>query len=119
MNKIVTFIKNNTYNLRSGKHISRVNVDSTPYGMESIGNLGAKVWNLVPVHMKDLKALSTFKNQIKKFLYLFSYYLFIYFLIKSIITKTAKKIKKILYVCLCVCAVYLRSHCVYHLYFFV
>ena len=66
MNEIVTFVKSNTYNLRSAKHISRVNVDSAPYGTESIGNLGAKVWNLVPVHMKDLKALSTFKNQIKK-----------------------------------------------------
>ena len=66
MNEIVTFVKSNTYNLRSAKHISRVNVDSTPYGTESIGNLGAKVWNLVPVHMKDLKALSTFKNRIRK-----------------------------------------------------
>ena len=65
MNKIFTFVKNNTYNL-SGKHLSRVNVHSTQYGTESIGNLGEKIWNLVPVHMKDLKALSIFKNQIKK-----------------------------------------------------
>lgn len=34
--------------------------------LESIGNLGSKIWNLVPVHMKDLKAPNTFKNQIKK-----------------------------------------------------
>ena len=66
MNEIFTFVENNTYNLRSGMHLSRVNVHSTQYGTESIGNLGAKIWNLVPVHMKDLKALSTFKNQIKK-----------------------------------------------------
>ena len=63
-----TFVENNTYNLRSGMHLSRVNVHSTQYGTESIGNLGAKIWNLVPVHMKDLKALSTFKNQIKKWI---------------------------------------------------
>ena len=75
MNKIFTFVENNTYNLRSGMHLSRVNVHSTQYGTESIGNLGAKIWkkscfckNLVPVHMKDLKALSTFKNQIKKWI---------------------------------------------------
>ena len=49
-------------------HLSRVNMHSTQYGTESIGNLGAKIWNLVPVHMKDLKALSTFKNQIKKWI---------------------------------------------------
>ena len=68
MNEIFTFVENNTYNLRSGMHLSRVNVHSTQYGTESIGNLGAKIWNLVPVHMKDLKALSTFKNQIKKWI---------------------------------------------------
>ena len=60
--------ENNTYNLRSGMHLSRVNVHSTQYGTESIGNLGAKIWNLVPAHMKDLKTLSTFKNQIKKWI---------------------------------------------------
>ena len=65
MNEIFTFVENNTYNLRSGMHFSRVNVHSTQYGKESIGYLGAKIRNLVPVHMKDLKALSIFKNQIK------------------------------------------------------
>ena len=65
MNEIFTFVKNNTNNLRSGMHLSRVNVHSTQYGTESIGNLKAKIWNLVPVLMKDLKVLSTFKNQIK------------------------------------------------------
>ena len=35
---------------------------------QNLGNLGAKIWNLVPAHMKDLKALSIFKNQIKKWI---------------------------------------------------
>ena len=48
--------------------LSRVNVHSTQYGTESISNLGAKIWNLFPVHTKDLKALSTFKNLIKKWI---------------------------------------------------
>ena len=43
MNEIFTFVENNTYNLRIGTHLSRVNVHSTQYGMESIGNLGAKI----------------------------------------------------------------------------
>ena len=46
--------------------LSRVNVHSTQYGTESVGNLEAKICNLVPVHIKDLKALSIFKNKIKK-----------------------------------------------------
>ena len=66
MNEIFSFVENNTYNLRS--HRSRVNVHYKQYGTESIGNLGAKNWNLIPVHVKDLKALSTFKNQIKKWI---------------------------------------------------
>ena len=53
MNDIFTFVENNTYNLRSGMHLSRVNVYSAQYGTESIGNLRAKIWNLVPGHMKD------------------------------------------------------------------
>ena len=55
MNEIFAFVENYTYNLRRGMHLSRVNVHSTQYGTTSIGNLGAKIWNLVPVHMKDLK----------------------------------------------------------------
>ena len=68
MNEILTFVENNTYNLRSGMHLSRVNVHSTQYGTESIGYLGAKIWDLVPVHMKNLKTVSTFKNQIKNWI---------------------------------------------------
>ena len=68
MNGIFSFVENNTYNLRSGMYLSRINVHSTLYGTESIGNLGAKTWNLVPLPTKDLKALSTFKNQIKKWI---------------------------------------------------
>ena len=43
MNEIFTFAEKNTYNLRSDMHLSRVNVHSTQYGTESIGNLGAKI----------------------------------------------------------------------------
>ena len=66
MNERFTFAKNNIYNLRSGMHLSRVNVHSTQYCTQSIGNLGTKIWNLVPLYKKNLKALSSFKNQIKK-----------------------------------------------------
>ena len=68
MNEIFTFVENNSYNLKSGMHLGRVNVHSAQYGTEYISNLRAKILNLVPVHMKDVKALSTFKNQIKKWM---------------------------------------------------
>ena len=66
MNEIITFIEKNTFNLRSVMHLTRVNVHSTKYGTESIGNFGAKIMILVPVYMKHLKALSAFKNYIRK-----------------------------------------------------
>ena len=49
-------------------HLSRVNLHSIQYGTKSISNLGANIWNLVSVHMKDLNALSAFENQIKKWI---------------------------------------------------
>ena len=48
--------------------LRRLNVHSTQYSTESIGNLGTKIWNLVLVHLKNLKGPSTFKNQIKKWI---------------------------------------------------
>ena len=54
MNETFTIVGNNTYNLRSGKHISRLNMHSTQNGTKPIGYLGTKFWNLVPVHAKDL-----------------------------------------------------------------
>ena len=43
MNEIFTIVENDTYNLRTGMHLSRVNLHSTQYSTESIGNLGAKI----------------------------------------------------------------------------
>ena len=59
-----TFFESNTCNLRSDMNINQVNMHSTQYGTESRG----KNWNLVPAHMKDLKALTTFDNQIKEWI---------------------------------------------------
>ena len=42
MNETFTFVENITCNLRSGTHLSRINVHSTQYGTESIGNLGTE-----------------------------------------------------------------------------
>ena len=66
MNDIITVIEKNTFNLRSGMHLTRVNVHSAKYGTESTGNLGAESLTFVPVYMKHLNALSAFKNHIRK-----------------------------------------------------
>ena len=42
MNKIFTFVENNSCNLSSGMYLSRINVNSTQYSTESIGNSRTK-----------------------------------------------------------------------------
>ena len=34
------------YNLRSGNHLTRRNIRTTHYGIETISNLGAKIWGV-------------------------------------------------------------------------
>ena len=53
-----------TYNLRSGNHLARKNIWTTQYGIESVSNLGAKLWNLLPGEIKSSSFLTVFKNKI-------------------------------------------------------
>ena len=48
MKEIFTFQENKTYNLRSGNQLVPKNIPATQYGIESVSNLGAKLWNLLP-----------------------------------------------------------------------
>ena len=65
MSEIFNFVENQTYNLRSGQHLKRPLIHSTCFGVESVTNLGAKIWNLIPNTLKELDSLSTFKTKIK------------------------------------------------------
>ena len=53
-----------TYNLRSGNHLARKNIWTTQYGIESVSNLGAKLWNLLSGEIKSSSFLTVFKNKI-------------------------------------------------------
>ena len=68
MKEIFDFSDNNSYNLRSGTHLSRPIVHTTHYGAESIINLGAKIWELVQQNIKEASSLSSFKNKVKKWI---------------------------------------------------
>ena len=37
--------ENETYNLRSCNHLARKNIETRKYGIESVSNLGAKIWD--------------------------------------------------------------------------
>ena len=66
MKEMFVFQENKTYNLRSGNHLAQKNVQTTQYGIESISNLAAKLWNLLPREIKNSFSLSVLKNKIRK-----------------------------------------------------
>ena len=49
-----SFGKNSAYELRSGNHLPRTNIQTVS---ESIKILGAKIWDLVPAEIKASKSL--------------------------------------------------------------
>ena len=63
MEEIFTF-KNVDYNLRNNSSLKIGNLKTVYYGTESLTNLGAKIWNLLPNEYKELKSLSRFKSRI-------------------------------------------------------
>ena len=59
MNENFQFFQNPVYELRSGVHLQNRNSRTVFFGTESIINLGAKLWKMVP------ESLSVFKSKIK------------------------------------------------------
>ena len=66
MKEIFIFHENPTYNLRSGNHITRRNIRTSHHGIETISNLGAKIWDMLPQEIKNASSLSVFKTKINK-----------------------------------------------------
>ena len=48
MKEIFVFQEKETDKLRSGNHLAQKNIGTTQSGIESVSNLGAKLWNLLP-----------------------------------------------------------------------
>ena len=54
------------YNLRSNSNFAVPHVKSVFHGSESISYLGPKIWNVVPLELKELTSFNAFKKGIKK-----------------------------------------------------
>ena len=64
--KEVFEIQNPAYNFRfEATHFKRENVKTTHYGIQSIMDLGPKIWDVVPNNIKNCSSLNKFKNSIK------------------------------------------------------
>ena len=66
MTEIFKFCDNNTHNLRSGQVLERSHNRTNNFGVESISNLGAKIWALVLENLRQSTSLNSFKQGIKK-----------------------------------------------------
>ena len=55
-----------SYNLQSNSNFAVPNVKSVFHGSESITYLGPKIWDIVPLQLKELTSLNAFKKGIKK-----------------------------------------------------
>ena len=56
------------YNLRRKKTYERRQVHSVYHGTETLSFLGPKIWDLVPLELKQLESFEVFKLKIKKWI---------------------------------------------------
>ena len=66
MRDIFHFQENENYNLRSGTHLASRNMRTTLFGKETVSNLGAKMWSLMPEDLKNSSLLQVFKNKFEE-----------------------------------------------------
>ena len=59
------FQENESYNLSSGNHSVRKNIQTTQYKSESFSILGAKLWNLLPREIKSCSPFTVFKTKLE------------------------------------------------------
>ena len=66
MNEMFNFSKNSAYELGCGNCLSRSNIYTTHFGVESIANFAAKIWNKILNEIKEASSLTVFKSTVKK-----------------------------------------------------
>ena len=66
MNEMFNFSKNSAYELGCGNCLSGSNIHTTHFGIESIANFAAKIWNKILNEIKEASSLTVFKSTVKK-----------------------------------------------------
>ena len=54
------------YNLRTQSDFFRNSVNSSKYGLNSIRFFASRVWQIVPLEMRNLKSLEDFRTKIRR-----------------------------------------------------
>ena len=66
MRNIFYFQENENYSFRSGTHLTSRNMRTKLFREETVSNLGAKVWPVVPEELKNASSLYVSKNILKE-----------------------------------------------------
>ena len=66
MNESFHFSKSSLDELRCGNCLSRSNIHSTHFGIESIANIATKIGNKISNEIKEVSSPTVFKSKIKK-----------------------------------------------------
>ena len=62
----IFFLKILTYNLRSQTDFVRDSVNTGRYGLNSLSCFAPKVWDMIPLEIKNINSLQRFKTEIRK-----------------------------------------------------
>ena len=57
--------KENSYDFRRKDTLAVRMIRTTTYGIDSVSFLGPKMWDLIPLDIKESQSLTIFKNRIK------------------------------------------------------
>ena len=65
---VLTTIPENHYNLRNYNGFVLAFAKTVYHASESISYLGPKIWNIVPIELKNVQSLNSFKKSIRKWI---------------------------------------------------
>ena len=66
MKEIFVFSRKWNLQFKEWQSFSTKEIRTTQYGIESVSNLGVKLWNLLPREIKNSSSLTVFKNKNRK-----------------------------------------------------
>ena len=66
MKEIFPFNENTSYNTRNKRKFHSRSIKSVAFGSETLSHLAPKIWELVPVEIKNVESVVSFKRPIKK-----------------------------------------------------
>ena len=66
MKEVFPFNVNTSYNTRNKRKFHSKSIKFVTFGTEKLSHLAPKIWELVPVEIKNVDSVASFKRAIKK-----------------------------------------------------